>query len=172
MPEVNDDQWTDFFFGAPSSTAELVTLEISQPDFSHVWRIQKNYRDGFWARLETGEQVFFQYVPMVLKHMEDRGDLDFGVSVTLGDLGEILPEEIQRARAAGTLRTSPPKVVYRSYRSDDLEKPMFGPVALQARPITRSPDGAQFDATAPQANVSKTGKLYRSDEFPMLRGFL
>lgn len=171
MPEIAD-QWVDFFFGAPCGTAELITLEISQPDFSKVWRIQKSYREGLWARIETGEKVLFQYVPMVLKQMEDLGNLDFGVNITLGDLGEILPEEIQRARAAGTLRTSPPQVVYRAYRSDDMERPMFGPVVLQARTITRSPDGAQFDSTAPQANVSKTGRNYRSDEFPMLRGFL
>lgn len=172
MPESNDDQWVDFFFGAPSSTAEVPTLEISQPDFSQVWRVQAKYREGFWARLESGEQVFFQYVPLGLKLLEDRGNLDFGMTVTLGDLGEILPDEIQRARAAGSLRTSPPRVVYRSYRSDDMERPMFGPVVLQARTITRSPEGSQFDATAPQVNVSKTGRVYRSDEFPMLRGFL
>lgn len=172
MPEQSDPQWVDFFFGAPSSAAELPTVEISQPDFSKVWRLQGKYRDGFWARLETGEQVFFQYVPMLLKLLEDRGNLDFGMTITLGDLGEILPEEIRRAREAGSLRTSPPTVVYRSYRSDDLTKPMLGPITLQARPITRSPDGARFDAMAPQANVSKTGRLYRSDEFPMLRGFL
>lgn len=172
MPDTNDDQWINFFFGAPSSTAEVPTLEISQPDFSQVWRVQAKYREGFWARLESGEQVFFQYVPLGLKLLEDRGNLDFGMTVTLGDLGEILPDEIQRAREAGTLRTSPPRVVYRSYRSDDMEKPMFGPVVLQARPITRSPEGSQFDATAPPVNVSKTGRAYRSDEFPMLRGFL
>ncbi|WP_447988339.1 DUF1833 family protein [Achromobacter spanius] len=171
MPESND-RWVDFFFGAPLSTAELQTLQISQPDFSRTWYFQANFRDGFWAGLESGDKVFFDYVPFALKLLEDRGNLDFGMTVTLGDLGEILPDEIQRAREAGSLRTSPPSVIYRSFRSDDLEKPMFGPIVLQARPITRSSEGAQFDATAPQVNVSKTGRAYRSDEFPMLRGFL
>lgn len=171
MPD-NNDQWVDFFFGAPLSTAELLTLQISQPDFSKVWYFQVHFREGFWAGLESGEQVFFEYVPFALKLLEDRGNLDFGMTVTLGDLGEILPDEIQRAREAGSLRTSPPRVVYRSYRSDDMDRPMFGPVVLQARTITRSPEGSQFDATAPQVNVSKTGRVYRSDEFPMLRGFL
>ncbi|WP_454674836.1 DUF1833 family protein [Achromobacter pestifer] len=168
----DNDLWVDYFFGAPARTAELQTVIISQPDFSQVWRLQAHYREGFWARLETGEQVFFQYVPMQLKPLADRGTLDFGMSVTLGDLGEILPNEIQRARAAGTLRTSPPKVEYRSYRSDNLERPMFGPLTLQAPTITRTGTGAQFDATAPRANISKTGMLYRPDLYPMLRGFL
>lgn len=171
MPNENDP-WIDFFFGAPLRTAEVRTIEISQPSFSQVWRLQAHYREGFWARLESGEMVFFQYVPLLLKPLEDVGTLDFGMSVTVGDLGEILPDEIQRARVAGTLRTSPPTVVYRSYRSDNFGAPMFGPLTLQARTVTRSVEGAQFDATAPQLNTSKTGMLYRTDLFPMLRGFL
>lgn len=171
MPDENT-LYVDYFFGAPRSTAELETIEISQPSFSQVWRLQSKYREGLWARLESGEMVFFQYVPLLLKLLEDRGTLDFGISVTVGDLGEILPDEIQRARVAGTLRTSPPRVVHRTYRSDNLERPMFGPIVLQAQPITRSRDGAQFDAAAPQGNVSKTGMLYRTDLFLMLRGFL
>lgn len=171
MPN-NADPWVDYFFGAPRRTAAIQTVQISQPSFSQIWRLQARYRDGIWARLEGGELVFFQYAPLLLKPLEDMGTLDFGMSITVGDLGEILPDEIQRARAAGTLRTSPPKVVYRAYRSDNFEAPMYGPLTLQARPITRSVEGAQFDATAPQVNVGKTGMLYRTDLFPMLRGFL
>ena len=169
---MSTDQYIDFFFGAPMSVAEIQTLEISQPSFSQVWRLQSSYRNGFRAKLETGEQVQFQYVPMRLKPLEERADLDFGLTVTLGDLGEILPDEIARARAAGTLRTTPPKVVYRAYRSDDTERPMFGPVVLEAKQIARGEDGARFDAIAPQVNVSKTGIIYRSDVYPMLLGFL
>lgn len=171
MPDQADD-YVDFFFGAPQSASELQTLEISQPSFSQVWRFQSHYREGFYARLETGEQVFFQYVPMRLKPLEERANLDFGLTVILGDLGEILPDEIQRARTAGTLRTNPPVVKYRAYRTDNLESPMFGPVSLQARQIARSEDGAKFNAMAPEANANRTGILYRSDVFPMLLGFL
>lgn len=171
MPN-DDDLWIDYFFAAPRGAAQLQTVVISQPDFSQVWSLQSCYRDGFWARLETGEQMFFQYVPMLLKPLEDRGTLDFGMSITVGDLGEILPDEIQRARAAGTLRTSPPTVVYRSYRSDNLDRPMLGPITLRAQPITRSREGAQFDATAPQVNISKSGMLYRPDLFQTLWGFV
>ncbi|WP_286938879.1 DUF1833 family protein [Achromobacter sp. UBA4530] len=171
MPDQSQD-YIDFFFGAPQSAAELQTLEISQPSFSQVWRLQSHYREGFWARLETGEQAFFQYVPMRLRPLEERANLDFGLTVTLGDLGEILPDEIQRARSAGTLRTNPPTVKYRAYRTDNLEEPMFGPVSLQARQIARSEDGAKFSATAPEVNANKTGVLYRTDVYPMLQGFL
>jgi len=172
MINANDAQYVDFYFGAPPSVAELQTLEISHPAFSQVWRLQPNYREGFWARLESGELVFWQYVPMRLQPLGDRGNLDFGIAVTLGDLGEILPDEIERARRAGSLRTIPPTVIHRAYRSDDLEVPMVGPISLQARKITRNREGAQFDGTAPQANLTKTGMLYRTDLFRMLLGYL
>lgn len=165
-------QYIDFFFGAPSSVAEIQTIEISQPSFSQVWRLQSSYRNGLTAKLESGEQVSFIYVPMRIKPLDERANLDFGLTVTLGDLGEILPDEIQRARAAGTLKSNPPVVKYRAYRNDDLEAPMFGPVSLQARQIARTGEGAKFNATAPEANANKTGALYRSDLFPMLQGFL
>jgi len=167
-----DDPYIEFFFGAGQDVPQLETLEIRQVSFSQVWYLQSHYREGFWARLETGEQAFFIYAPMAMRALAERGNLDFGLAVTLGDLGEILPDEIQRAREAGTWRSSPPRVTYRSYRGDDLERPMFGPIVLQAREITRNDDGAQFNATAPELNVSKTGELYRIDRFPMLAGFL
>lgn len=171
MPDI-EAKYVDFFFGAAPSTSEIQTIEISQPSFSQVWRLQSHYREGLRVRLETGDEADFIYVPMRLKPLEERADLDFGLTVIVGDLGEILPDEVQRARAAGTLRTAPPMVKYRAYRSDDLSSPMFGPVSLQARQIARSEDGAKFNATAPQANANKTGILYRSDLYPMLQGFL
>ncbi len=162
---------TDFYFAAPASTAGIETLEISQVSFSQVWYLQFHYRLGLWARLESAERVFFQYVPIRLRKLEETGNLDFGLTVTLGDLGEILPDEIQRAREAGTLRTHRPRVVYRVYSSDGLEAPMVGPIVLEAREISRTNDGAQFNAKAPELNISKTGELYTTDRIPMLLGF-
>lgn len=173
MPDVTaTDKYVDFYFGADQSVAEINTLEISQVSFSQVWRLQNHYRHGLWARLETGERVFWQYVPVAIKALEERGNLDYGIAVTLGDLGEILPDEIERARAAGTMRSDPPTVIQRTYRSDDLEAPMFGPIVLEAREVGRIDIGAQFNATAPELNVSKTGEAYESDRFVMLLGLL
>lgn len=171
MPS-NVDSYVDFFLGADRSVAEIQTIEIRQVSFSQVWRLQFHYRHGLLATLETGEVVEFQYVPMSIQAMEDRGTLDFGLGITLGDLGDILPDEIERARTAETLRTHPPQVIYRVYRSDDLGRPMLGPVDLEARKIGRTRDGAKFNATAPELNVTKTGEPYTTDRFPMLLGVL
>ncbi|MVW72128.1 DUF1833 family protein [Bordetella sp. 15P40C-2] len=159
---------TSFYFDGPASANEIQTLEISHPSFSKVWRVQGKYRSGLWARDEANALQWFDYVPLALRPLEDRGNLDFGLTVTFGDLGEILPDEIERARAAGTMHIKP-TVIYRAYRSDDLAGPMVGPITLEARKLNRQQDGAQFDATAPELNVSKTGELYTLDRFPGLR---
>jgi hypothetical protein len=158
---------TSFYFDGPASAAPIQTLEISHPSFSQVWRVQGMYRQGLWARDEHGEQQWFEFVPVALRPLEDRGNLDFGLAVTFGDLGDILPDEIERARAADTMHIKP-TVIYRTYRSDDLSAPMVGPVKLEAREINRQ-NGAQFDAKAPELNISKTGERYTVDRFPGLR---
>jgi hypothetical protein len=160
----------EFFFGSRKSVVERETLEISHPDFSDRFLFVQGNRD-LTATLETGEVVTFQRMPMRIRKMASRGDLDYGIGVDLGDLGDRLPDEIDRVRVAGTLRIRP-IVIYRAYRSDDLASPMIGPLRLEAQAIARTREGASFDAGAPYLNLSKTGELYTLDRFPMLRGFL
>lgn len=170
MPE--SALYTDFYLGDTGSVSPLYTLEISQPSFSRVYRFQPHYRAGLVLTTEDGELRQFDWMPMRLQEMAARADLDFGLSVTFGDLGEVLPEEIARARAAGTLRTHPAQVVYRVYRSDVLSEPMYGPIHLEAPTITRGQDGSQFEARPRRLNDSRTGILYRTDLYPALLGFL
>ena len=65
-----------------------------------------------------------------------------------------------------------PRVVYRTYRSDDLTRPLFGPIVLEVDSFAFNREGSTFTAKAPSLNINKTGELYRLERFPMLRGFL
>ncbi len=169
MPDFDAD-YVSFFFDSPSSVPELETLEISHPSFSKTYWLVRNSTFGLGAKLESGAPVYYDYCPMSLRPLADRGTLDYGIATVLGNYDEI-SDEIERARAAGTLGTRP-TIRYRSYRGDKLGKPMLGPVTLQAQAITTSHEGASFDAVAPSLNVTKTGEPYSVDRFPMLLGFL
>lgn len=103
--------------------------------------------------------------------MASRADLDYGIGVDLGDLGELIPDEIDLARAAGTLGIKP-TVISRVYRSDDLTSPMFGPVRLEAKDISMTRLGATFEAGAPSLNLTRTGERQTTDRFVMLRGLI
>jgi len=165
------DPYVEFFLNSKSTIVQFETIEISHPNFSQTYRIVRNKTDHLTAFLETGIEVTFLYYPLKISQRETVDDLDYGITIELGDLGEILPTEIDRIAAAGGFHTKP-ICKYRTYRSDDLSGPMVGPITLEIQSISFDKFGAKFDVTAPRFNVSGTGLVYKLDDFPMLRGAL
>lgn len=113
----------------------------------------------------------FEYYPLRITNVGVRNDLDFGVQIDLGDLGEVLPLEVDAVSDADGFDLQP-TVVYRTYRSDDLGSPLFGPLLLSVSSFSFTREGSTFEAKAPTISVSSVGELYKLDRFPMLRGFL
>lgn len=160
----------DFYLSASSNVTELETLEISHPSFSRVFRLTHSDALGFNATLETDEEVFFEYLPMSIRGSSLTTDLDYGVSVSIGDLGTMIQQELDRVDAAETWDIYP-KVVYRMYRSDHLEEPMHGPIELQIMNYTYNNDGFAFDAQAPDVKSPGTGELYTLERFPTMLAY-
>lgn len=156
---------SEFFLGSRASVVQLETLEISHPSFSQTYRIVRNAVGG----IDIGG-VHYDYYPLRITPSGTRETLDFGITGDLGDLGEVIPAEIDRAMAAGTMATKP-TVVYRTYRSDTLEL-LFGPVTLEIADVAMTREGASFEARASSLNVNRTGEIYALERFPMLRSFL
>jgi len=166
------EQYISFFLNSKSSIAELELIELSHPEFSTVYRIVRNAVEGITVTLETGESSFFDYYPLSLEGSTVQEDLDFIITIKVGDLGEIIPVELDRiAKAVNGFKTKP-AVIYRSYRSDDLTAPMYGPLLLEISEFNFIRDGAEFEAKAPLLNISRTGESYSLARFPMLRGLL
>jgi hypothetical protein len=131
----------------------------------------RNNVAGLTATLETGVTQTFEYYPLKISDTGVRDNLDQKISITLGDLGELIPTELDLVEAANTFDVNP-VCTYRTYRSDDLSAPLFGPVVLQIVTLAMTREGAAFDAQAPSMNINKTGEVYSMDRFPSLRGFL
>lgn len=162
---------TDFFLGSARAAIQLELLSITHPNFSRQYNIVRNNRKGVTVTLETLSVVFFEFMPLKVTNSGARDDLDSGISVSLGDLGELIPKEIERVQAVDGF-SIPPLCVYRAYRSDDLSGPLIGPFVFEIRNLSEDQSGATFQAAAPGLNLTKTGEIYRIDRFPMLRGFL
>ena len=160
-----------FFLNSPSNTVHLDTIEISHPAFSKVYYIVRNAMNGITATLETGVQQVFTYYPLGIAPTGADDDLDQSLKVTMGDLGEIIPQELDRAAAAGMMNTKP-TLISRVYRSDDLSAPIDGPYTFEVSSIASQKAGSSLLAGAPRLNLNQTGESYRLDRFPMLRGFL
>jgi hypothetical protein len=163
---------SEFFLNSRSRIVQLELIEVTHPSFSQPYRFVRNCVEGVTVDLSDTEQdIFFQFYPAKVSAVGSRDDLDAGVQIQLGDLGEIIPEEIDNVDEAGAMLTKP-AVRYWVYRSDDLTSPMYGPLHLEAPTFTLDYQGAAFQAQAPQVNNTSTGERYKLDRFPMLRGFL
>lgn len=163
--------YAEFFLNSKSSVVQLETLEISHPNFTKTYRIVRNAVEGVFATLESGTIAKFDYYPLQIENGGVRDDLDQSLKINLGDLGEVLPNELDEISSTNGFGIKP-TVVYRTYRSDDLSRPLFGPVLLEVSSFAFNREGSSFEAKAPSLNINKTGELYKIDRFPMLRGFL
>lgn len=160
-----------YFLDSRSNAVLLETIELSHSSFSQTYRLVRNHTEGVTVTLENSAEARFEYYPLAINQLGDKADLDTGIRIDFGDLGEVLPKEIISVRAAGTTNIKP-TVLYRAYRSDDLSSPLIGPLRYEITNINFTREGASFEATAPYANINKTGESYNITRFFMLRGFL
>lgn len=162
--------YADFFFRSPSSVVQLELFELTHMSFSKTYRIVRNAVAGVRAYVDSAYQTF-DYYPLKVTGASDSGNLDCSVKFELGDLGDVLPKEVDRLIAADTLGVKP-RLRYWVFRSDNLAQAIYGPLILEVKIFTFTKAGAAFEAVAPSVNVNKTGESYTVDRFPFMRGFL
>lgn len=163
--------YSQFFLNSSSSVVQLETVEVSHPNFSKTYRIVRNAIRGVTATIEDASNKTFDYYPLRLTPTKSSDDLDQAIRVELGDLGDVIPKELDLVNAAGAFGIKP-SFKYRTYRSDDLSAPLFGPLAFVINNLAFTKEGCSFDAEAPKVNLSSTGEIYTVNRFPMLKGFL
>lgn len=163
-------EYIEFFLNGKVETAEIETLEISHPAFSRVYYLVRNVTGGITLRHEDGQEYYHEYCPLSLANEGASDDLDYALSISLGDLNEIISREVDNLLAADSFGT-PATVIWRSYRSDTLEI-MNGPLRLEAREFSYTGEGSSFPAGAPQVNRQGTGLRYDLTNFPATREFM
>lgn len=157
---------TEYFLNRTSDVGRYECLTISHPSFSKVYNIVRNARLGIEA-----EGVEYTYYPLEITSIGARPNLDSGFKINLGDLGEIVPVELDLVAADDAFSVKP-TVAWRMYRSDDLTQPLQGPVTLEIKDFAFKREGCSFEAKAPSLNNNRTGELYSLARFPMLRGLM
>jgi Domain of unknown function (DUF1833) len=162
--------YAEFFLNTSADIVMLETISLSHTNLSKTYRLVKNKTDGLVAKLENGSTVTFDYMPMSISRGGIAQNIDQSISVTFGDLGEILPQELDLIAEADNFDVKP-ILTYRTYRSDDLEAPIEK-LELKVEGISFNSEGALIEAKTKSMNINGTGELYRIDRFPMLRGLL
>ena len=107
--------YVEYFLNSESGVVQYETLEIRHPSFSKMYRIVRNATAGVWLTNELGQVWFHEYYPLKITGNEVRENMDFGITVELGDLGEIIPKELDAVAQADAFQTKP-SVIYRTYR--------------------------------------------------------
>lgn len=162
-----------FYLDSSPSVYKIEGLEISHSDFSQTYFIQKSVDQTLTLGISTSqyEPEDFIYVPMAIKPLRASSDLESGITVSLGDVGEFIAKEIDNV-ISGDGFSEKPVVKYRIWTSDDLDEQKLGPEIYEISKINFSREGAEFVATARQLNLNRTGERYTISRFPMLAGFL
>jgi hypothetical protein len=161
----------EYFLNSPSTVVMLELLEISHPNFTQTYYIVRNATKGVTVTLENLAVQLFDYYPLRITPLSASDDLDQALRIDLGDIGEVFPQELDAIATARGFDTKP-TVIYRTYRSDDLAAPLYGPWTLEVSSFSFNQDGVSFEAKAPSLNVAGTGQIYTLNRFPMMRGFL
>lgn len=156
----------------PAGAAELETIAVYHSKFSKAYHIVRNLPGGFIGRLETGEDVEFMYVPMKYGRASMEGDFDYGLTITMQDLNEIIAPELDRIPVDDE---EIPIVIARSfiYRRDrSISTVADGPFRLEIGDVSFSHRGCSFRAEAQPLNRSATGIMYTVQDIPMLEGYI
>lgn len=163
--------YTGFFLNASPQTICYDTFELSHSAFSQTYRIVRNARSGLTATDENSVEKAFTWYPVELLRPDRDSTLDVVMEIQFGDLGEILPAEIDRIHADDSYDEKP-QLVYRAFRSDDLSAPMLGPLAFDVEGVAQRRDGVGLRCAAKRLNRFGTGRAYTFDRFDTLRGFV
>jgi hypothetical protein len=163
--------YEEYFLNADVDLIQYECIEISHPSFSKVYRIVRNSVDNLTVTLENSTVVTFEYYPLKITKAETSDNLEYSIKIEFGDVGENVPDEIERVVAANTFLTKP-VFIYRSYKSDNLALPMFGPITLEITELNLDRNGCAFEAKAKNLNINGSGITYSVSKFPSLRSFL
>jgi hypothetical protein len=108
---------TDFFFEESPAAVRLQLLEIYHPSFSRTYRLVRNQSEGVYVQHEDEEfPTFYQYIPIRLEEIGSDNSMDQSLEVTIGDVGELIPLEIELANSANKMNIKP-ILTYREYNS-------------------------------------------------------
>jgi hypothetical protein len=122
------------------------------------------------AVLEDGDNGLFHYCPAALKFSNRDETLNRELVVDILDLGDVIRRQFKFIEQKNKISVRP-KLIYRAYRSDDLDSPMVGPVEYEVQGVSFNLAGATLSASSRTLNNSKTGIIYNTAILPSMRKF-
>ena len=148
----------------------LECIEIKHPSFSRDYRFVRNHADGVRIKHEDGVYRDYEPLPMTINAAKSASDLQQSFTIGIGDVGEVMPREIDRLRR-GSHQLVKPTLNYRTYLTSDSTTPMNSVRGLEITDNKPQKQGAVFACQARQLNKNSTGIIFTDDLVPTLKGF-
>lgn len=164
MSELND-----FYLDSTPSSGLIECVEISHSLWPQPLRYVTNHAFGVTVKHENGVTTAYEFMPLQLQKGASSNDLDRTLSITVSDLGEVVPQLLKIIRDANSIER--PRVIMRSYSSANLNAPFSIEDGLEVEDRTSNHEATTFKAATKRANSTGTGMLYTVENFPSLRGF-
>ncbi len=158
-----------FHLDATPSAAMLELVEISHPIWPKTLRYVTNHADGVTVKHENGMVYQYEFMPVQINKGATSDDLDQTLSITVGDLGQVVPQLLKIIRDADNFER--PSVVYRAYSSNNLDSPLQVVKGYEVEDRSTDHQATTFNAATKRANSTGSGLFYTVDEFPSLRSF-
>lgn len=162
----------DYFLRGDPDDVRLQLIEATHPSWVRPYRYVQNAVDGVSVKHEDGAYRSYQYSPITIKKSKSDDSLDQSITITIGDLGMNLPDDMDRLRNSTIHSTKRPTLNYREYLLSDLNTPIVSVTGLQVTDYQPHKMGGMFVCRAQELNLTKTGISYTLEDFKTLRGFL
>ena len=158
-----------FYLDATPSVVMLELIEISHPLWPQPLRYVTNHADGVTVKHEDGLVYNYEFMPVQINKGANSDDLDQTLSITVGDLGQVVPQLLKIIRDADNFER--PSVVYRAYSSNHLDSPLQVVKGYEVEDRATDHQATTFNAATKRANSTGTGMFYTVDNFPSLKAF-
>ena len=145
-------------------------IDIIHPSFTKHYRFTRNATKGVRIKTEDGYWRDYEYLPMSIKPGTSADDLQQSFTIGIGDVGEIMPRELDRLRK-GSYPQVRPTVNYRVYLTSDLSEPSLSVRGLEVTDNQQKKEGAVFACKARELNKNSTGITFNYSDFAALRYF-
>lgn len=163
---------SDLLLNTAPYVAQLQLFELTHSAFSQTFRVVRNLgRNGATLSVthEGGAGPFtYEYYPAKIRMVGSGNDLDQSMEVTFGDLGSILPTQLNFVAAQNKF-SEKPILKYREYSEADLTAPVYGPFEFRVEAIAFNSTGSVLRAKAAAFNQGRVGVYYTNELFPMLK---
>ncbi|MEG0343404.1 MAG: DUF1833 family protein [Acinetobacter sp.] len=144
-------------------------VEISHPNWPNVQRFVTNSNLNITVKHEDGQAHEYLFSPLTISKSAENGNLDSGLSVKIGDVGEVIPDLIDLIIEDEDITL--PKVSYRAYFIGQYDAPIAVSRDLDLESVTRDIKGSEIEAVAPGLNDNGNGEVYSASTDPSLVSF-